>query len=99
MLRSASKYGVVVTPVTAAVKATIPEPEDDPELLDDPELEDDPELQDNPKPQAEPRVQQPREDYDPELDDDDDLEDADPDLQHIEPKPLPDGLAPVLPFD
>ena len=99
VLRSAGKYGVAVTSVTAPVKATIPEPGDDPELLDDPELEDDPELQDNPKPQAEPRVQQPREDYDPELDDDDDLEDADPDLQHIEPKPLPDGLAPVMPFD
>jgi putative DNA primase/helicase len=100
--RSASKYGIA-TPV---VVQRTPPPEDDPELADDPELQDDPELVVDPAPpQAKEPTQpaQPAEpEHDPELDDDDDLDDddagADPG-QFAEPKPLPEGLAPVPPFD
>jgi Protein of unknown function (DUF3987) len=92
--RSAGKYGVAVAAVV--LPAVLPKPEDDPELQDDPELHDDP------VPQPKQPTQPAEPDYDPELDDDD-LEDADPDdadpEQPVEPKPLPDALAPVLPFD
>ena len=91
--RSASKYGVVAAPIQPSRETTAaPPPEDDPKLRDDPER----------APQA-AQPAQPEPDYDPELNDDG-LEDvdsdaADPELQKIEPKPLPDGLAPVLPLD
>ena len=60
---------------------------------------------DDPQPQpeqpAEPK--QPDDsgdDYDPELDDEQDMnEDTDTGQQWTEPKPLPDGLAPVMAFD
>ena len=87
-----------------------PELEDDPELLpDDPQpVQPDPQgelelqLQAPPtQPAAQPaQPLQSDDDYDPELDDDEDIdEDADPEPQHVEPKPLPEGLAPVMSFD
>jgi hypothetical protein len=114
VIRSANKYGVkpTIVPVKSTI---VPVPEDDPGLQpDDPELEDDPELlpeDPQPEPQGELELQalpaqpaaqplQPDDDYDPELDDDEDPdEDADPEPQHVEPKPLPEGLAPVMSFD
>jgi hypothetical protein len=106
--RSASKYGVKPAAALPLFEPAPPmaDPPADPELEDDPELlPDDPPAAQDPEPQAPqpaPPAQpiQPDNDYDPELDDDDELdEDADPEPQHIAPKPLPDGLAPVLSFD
>lgn len=103
-----------VVPVKATAPVPVPE-DDPELLPDDPELEDDPAPLPSdppparPEPQRELRLQAPPTqpaaqpaqsdyEYDPELDDED-PEDADPELQHAEPKPLPEGLAPVMPFD
>ena len=94
--RSASKYGIAVdAPVQPKPQKAKdpPPPEEDPELVDDP--------QPQPEQPAEPKQPDDSDDdYDPELDDDEDLnEDTDTGQQWTEPKPLPDGLAPVMAFD
>ena len=101
VIRSASKYGAVAPATAPAIirpnsqkSFATPQPEDDPELQNDEEL------------QVRQPAQSAQSDYDPELEDDD-LEDAvpdgedevDPERQSVEPKPLPDGLAPVMSFD
>jgi Protein of unknown function (DUF3987) len=95
VFRSAGKYGVAVpaTAQKAAVVTAAVLDEDDPELVPD-----------EPEPQGKQPAQPIRQDCDPELEDDD-LEDADgendvdPEQSVVEPKPLPDGLASVMPFD